>query len=221
MKAFEAALRRAGYDRVAGVDEAGRGPLAGPVAAAAVVMPSDWRRPAGLADSKALSERQRLRLFRQIMSTAQSVGIGIAGLPEIEAHNILQASRLAMALAVGALRPAADFLLVDGLLVPELGIAQRAIVAGDTCCASIAAASIIAKVTRDRLMHGLDSAYRGYGFGQHKGYATAQHLRAIEMLGPCSVHRATFAPVAAQMTIRTARPPTRFAQAFSQVCISD
>jgi len=221
MKPFEAALRRAGYDRVAGVDEAGRGPLAGPVVASAVVLPHDWRGSADLADSKALSERQRARLFHRIMSAAPSVGIGVAGLREIQQRNILQASRLAMALAVGALRPPADFLLVDGLLVPELGIAQRAIVGGDACCASIAAASIVAKVTRDALMHHLDSAYRGYGFAQHKGYATARHLRAIEILGPCSLHRATFAPVAAQVAIRMNEQRTHCAQAFSQVCTSD
>jgi len=221
VKPFEAALRRAGHRRVAGVDEAGRGPLAGPVVAAAVVLQPGRRLPSGMADSKALSEQQRLRLFEHIMTLGHSVGIGVASTDEIEARNILGASRLAMALAVASLRPQPDFVLVDGLPVPDLTIPQRAIVGGDACCASIAAASIVAKVVRDSMMRMADGAHRGYGFAQHKGYATARHLRAIEALGPCSLHRAAFAPVAAQAAMRITGQPTRCSQAFSQVCTSE
>lgn len=196
MRRLEASLRRRGYTRIAGVDEAGRGPLAGPVVAAAVVLRRGCRL-AGVDDSKRLSETQRLYLFDAILDSAEGIGLGIVTPNEIDRSNILRASWQAMLEAVRALHPPPQMVLVDGWPIPGLQIAQRGIVHGDQQCASIAAASIVAKVARDRLMHSLDSVYPGYGFAQHKGYATLRHIAAMRHLGICPVHRKSFGPVVA------------------------
>lgn len=178
-----------------GIDEAGRGPWAGPVVAAAVIL--DPRRiPEGLNDSKKLTAVRRDALFGLIMALAD-VGIGTATVAEIDTINILQANHLAMARAVEALTSIPTLALVDGNRAPPLSIRVQTIVRGDSKCLSIAAASIIAKVTRDRMMGALDAAYPGYGFAQHKGYGTAAHAAALHRLGPCEVHRKSFAPIAA------------------------
>jgi len=196
MRRVEASLRRKGYARIAGVDEAGRGPLAGPVVAAAVVL-RPGRRLTGVADSKKLTESQRLYLFEVILEAAEAVGVGVVTEREIDGTNILKAARGAMHEAIMALRPVPDMVLVDGWPIPGLQLPQQAIIGGDARCASIAAASIVAKVARDRLMYALDSVYPGYGFAQHKGYPTPRHISAMRRLGICPVHRRTFGPVAA------------------------
>ncbi len=197
----ERALLEAGYRIIAGVDEAGRGTWAGPVAAAAVVLPvqSADRLAAldGVCDSKALPPRTREDLERRIMETALAVGFGLASASEIDAIGILPATRLAMRRAIADLGIAADFLLIDAVSLPHEPIHQKSIVRGDALCFSVAAASIVAKVRRDRLMAELDGLYPGYGFARHKGYGTAQHLAALRALGPCPIHRRTFAPVRA------------------------
>ncbi len=177
-----------------GVDEAGRGPLAGPVVAAAVVLDAN-NIPRGLNDSKKLTEHQREVLYEPIMATAR-VGIGIVDAPRIDEINILAATLQAMAEAVAQLSPAPALALVDGNRPPKLLIPVRTIVGGDATCLSIAAASIIAKVTRDRMMHEMEKRHPGYGFSAHKGYGTAAHLAALQQLGPCAEHRKTFAPIA-------------------------
>lgn len=180
---------------IAGVDEAGRGPLAGPVFAAAVILPVRWCLP-GLTDSKKLNARQREELFAEICSKAVSVGIGCAEVGEIDSLNILNATLLAMQRAVSGLDPVPDEALIDGNRCPDLPCPARAIVGGDLSEPSISAASIIAKVTRDRIMMEMHEKYPDYGFDQHKGYGTRRHLEALERLGPCEIHRRSFAPVA-------------------------
>ena len=177
---------------VCGVDEAGRGPLAGPVVAAAVIFHKP-RAPKGINDSKLLAPDIRENLFDAISATA-AVGIGIASVEEIDEINILQATFLAMRRAVAALPSLPRHVLIDGNLTPDLGCPATAIVKGDGLSLSIAAASIIAKVTRDRIMRDLDLPHPGYGFAQHKGYGTPAHLDAIARLGPSPVHRRSFAP---------------------------
>lgn len=181
---------------VAGVDEAGRGPLAGPVVAAAVVL--DPSRPIeGLRDSKQLTPRQRQRLARVIRAQALACAACRVGSGRIDTVNILEATWRAMRAALGRLRVAPGLVLVDGRLrVPGLPWPQRAIVRGDRRCASIAAASILAKVARDAFMVRADGRYPGYGFRRHKGYATAAHLEALARLGPCPLHRRSFRTVA-------------------------
>jgi ribonuclease HII len=179
---------------VAGVDEAGRGPLAGPVVAAAVIL--DPAHPiAGLADSKALSPRRRERLAAEIRACALAWGVGRAEVAEIDQLNILQATLLAMRRAVAALDPAPDHVLVDGNRCPAFACAAEAVIGGDRSVAAISAASIVAKVHRDALMVELDQAFPAYGFAVHKGYPTAEHLRALQAWGPCPAHRRSFAPV--------------------------
>jgi ribonuclease HII len=179
---------------VAGVDEAGRGPLAGPVVAAAVIL--DELQPIrGLADSKVLTAARRERLYAEVCAKALCVCIAEATVEEIDRLNILQATLLAMQRAVAGLRLAPLQVLVDGNRLPMLRMPARAIVRGDATQACIAAASILAKVHRDRLCAGLHLAYPGYGFDGHKGYPTAAHLAALRLLGPCAVHRRSFAPV--------------------------
>lgn len=178
-----------------GIDEAGRGPWAGPVVAAAVVLDAQ-RIPPGLNDSKKLSEARREDLFALIMASAR-VGVGIVPAQRIDQTNILAATFEAMALAVAQLSPAPDLALVDGNRPPKLMIPVRTIIGGDATCLSIAAASIIAKVTRDRMMRDLDGRFPGYGFAAHKGYGTALHQAALTRLGPCPEHRMSFAPLAA------------------------
>jgi ribonuclease HII len=178
-----------------GIDEAGRGPWAGPVVAAAVILdPANI--PSGLNDSKKLTEAAREALFDPIMKTA-CVGVGITSAQLIDEINILQATHRAMQDAVAALGTSASMALVDGNLAPPLSIRVQTIVEGDGKCLSIAAASIIAKVTRDRLMRGLDVQHPGYDFARHKGYGTAAHMAALQRLGPCAEHRKSFKPIAA------------------------
>jgi ribonuclease HII len=187
--------RRTGTDLVAGVDEAGRGPLAGPVVAAAVMLDPDDRPVPGLADSKALSEARREALYGEIVSAALAWSVGRADVAEIDRLNILQATMLAMQRAVAGLAPAAQYVLVDGNRLPELACRAEAVVRGDSLVPAISAASIIAKVTRDREMHSMDARYPGYGFAQHKGYPSSRHLEALERLGVTAIHRRSYAPV--------------------------
>jgi ribonuclease HII len=180
--------------RIAGVDEAGRGPLAGPVVAAAVVL--DPRRPIdGLRDSKQLTAARRRELAVMIRASALSYAVAQASVAEIDRLNILQASLLAMRRAIEALKPAADLVLVDGNRLPMIAISARAIVGGDAIEPAISAASILAKTHRDALMLRLHARYPQYGFARHFGYPTPQHLALLNELGPCAVHRRTFAPV--------------------------
>jgi ribonuclease HII len=179
---------------VCGVDEVGRGPLAGPVVAAAVIL--DPARPIdGLADSKKLSERRRETLFGEICGSALAWSLGRAEVAEIDEINILQASLLAMQRAVAALPVAPQCALVDGNRLPQLPCAARAIIGGDASEPCISAASIIAKVARDREMVALDAEYPGYGLARHKGYPTKVHLEALQVLGVSAIHRRSFAPV--------------------------
>jgi ribonuclease HII len=191
---WETTVRASGWVRIAGVDEAGRGPLAGPVVAAAVVLP-DGVALAGLRDSKCLAELAREQLYGQVLEVALGWAVGIAEAEEIDRINILRATHLAMARALSGLAPGADGALVDGLPVKGLPCPHQAIVRGDACCMSIAAASVLAKVTRDRMMHALDAEHPGYGFARHKGYGTPEHLHALRELGPLSCHRRSFRPV--------------------------
>jgi len=190
----ERELLQRGVQRIAGVDEVGMGPLAGPVVAAAVVLPPAARLP-GLRDSKQLSARSRERLDRLIRGLATGISLGWSLPEEIDRVNIYQAGLLAMRRAVEGLDPAPDCLLVDARTVPAVGLSQQAIVGGDSRVASIAAASIVAKVYRDAWMRDLDRRYPGYGFEQHKGYGTSEHLLALSERGPTPWHRRSFAPV--------------------------
>lgn len=191
---FEAQAWKAGLTRVAGLDEAGRGPLAGPVVAAAVII-DPRRRVRGVRDSKALSPERRLELFEVIRARAIGVGIGIVDHETIDRVNILEATRLAMRRALDALVPAPDLVITDFVALRDLPCPQRNLVDGDARCATVAAASIVAKVTRDRLMQEADRQFPQYGFARHKGYATADHLAALDRHGPCPLHRRTFAGV--------------------------
>jgi ribonuclease HII len=179
---------------IAGVDEVGRGPLAGDVVAAAVMLPPGCRLP-GLADSKLLSEKKRESLFIQICSTAVCWAVARATVAEIDELNILQASLLAMTRAVDNLSVEPGFVYVDGNRCPRWRYPSEAVVKGDSRVLSVAAASVLAKVTRDREMVELDALYPGYGLARHKGYPTAEHLKALQELGVTPVHRRSFAPV--------------------------
>lgn len=204
--------------RIAGCDEAGRGPLAGPVVAAAVIVP-DGLALAGLDDSKQLDAEQRLRLFQVVRSTC-AVGVGVASAAEIDRLNILQASLTAMRRAVVALDPAPDAVLVDGNQpVPGLHCGQQTLVGGDGRSVAIAAASIVAKVVRDTMMERLDRLYPGYGFAAHKGYPCPPHLAALQALGPCPVHRTCYAPVRALLAAPPPLPPTRRRPASLQLSL--
>lgn len=188
---FEQRLQERGHQAVAGVDEAGRGPLAGPVVAAAVILPQQFDLP-GLTDSKQLSEKARSRLFPLIRSQARAVGVGIVSAAEIDRINILQATLKAMTLAISRLKVPADALLIDGITPVPLSLFQQTLKKGDSRSLSIAAASIIAKVVRDRMMEGYERRYPGYGLAGHKGYGSVAHREAIARLGPCPVHRLSF-----------------------------
>ncbi len=190
---LEAAELQLGGGVIAGVDEAGRGPWAGPVVAAAVVLDPD-RIPANIDDSKALDEEARAFLYNRIMKCAQ-VGVGIADVARIDRYNILNATLWAMTKAVGQLEHRPRLVIVDGNRAPRLAMETRTIVKGDAKCVSIAAASIVAKVTRDRMMMSLARDYPGYGFERHKGYGTPEHQVALEKLGVCALHRRSFKPV--------------------------
>jgi ribonuclease HII len=197
---FERAAWRRGIARVAGVDEAGRGPLAGPVVAAAVVLPPGTR-IAGVDDSKRLAPEERERLFEVIRAQAAAVGVAVVDHLTIDRINILEATRLAMGQALAALEVEPELVLTDYVTVPGLRCPQRNLVDGDRRSASVAAASIIAKVTRDRIMQEADREYPGYGFGRHKGYPTPEHRLALELHGPCALHRRTFAGIWSQMML--------------------
>lgn len=179
---------------VAGVDEAGRGPLAGPVVAAAVIL-HPQRPISGLADSKKLTEKQREVLFETIRAKALCWSVARATVNEIDTINILQASLLAMQRAVTGLKIIPELALVDGNQPPKLACTVKTIIRGDETEPAISAASIVAKVLRDRLMRFLDKKYPLYGFAKHKGYSTAAHVKALELHGPCRVHRRSFTPV--------------------------
>ena len=192
----ERAWQRRGFRLVAGVDEVGRGPLAGPVVAGAVILPAGdppWLD--ALRDSKQLGRARRELLAALIREEALAYGLGVVPAQRIDAIGIAPASREAMRRAVDRLRPAAGALLLDAFALPEVDLPQQAIVRGDACCSAIAAASIVAKVARDRLMARLDQRFPGYGFFHNQGYGTAEHLSALWRLGPCTIHRFTFAPV--------------------------
>lgn len=179
------------YDFICGIDEVGRGPLAGPVVAGAVVLPKGSH-ILYINDSKKLSAKKREELFDIIKEEAVSVGIGMASPERIDEINILQATYEAMQQAIYKLNPAPDMLLVDAVTIPEVTTKQVGIVKGDAKSVSIAAASILAKVTRDRMMVELDEAYPEYGFAQHKGYGSATHIEALKKYGPCPIHRESF-----------------------------
>ena len=191
---YEARAWRSGVGRVAGIDEAGRGPLAGPVVAAAVILAPD-RRVANLADSKLLTPERREELFAVIHERALAVGVGVVDHETIDRVNILEATRRAMAGALAALSVVPELVITDFVALPALPCPQRNLVAGDRRCASVAAASIVAKVTRDRLMLEADRRFPEYGFARHKGYGTAEHLAALDRHGPCPIHRRSFAGV--------------------------
>ncbi|QCB45219.1 ribonuclease HII [Hydrogenophaga sp. PAMC20947] len=187
---------------VAGVDEAGRGPLAGPVVAAAVIL--DERSPIkGLADSKVLTAARREQLYDEIRAKALCCSIALASVEEIDQLNILQATMLAMQRAVNGLRLKPTKVLVDGNRLPALNVLAEAIVSGDALVPAISAASILAKVTRDRMLEDLHVRFPDYGFDRHKGYGTAQHLKALEEHGPLDIHRRSFAPVARAWAARS------------------
>ena len=188
---FEELALRQGYNCVAGIDEAGRGALAGPVVAAAVVFPRSVDIP-GINDSKKLTPAKRAELFDLILEKAIAVGIGSGDHLLIDRVNILQATLIAMKEAVLKISPHPDYLIIDGISKIPINIHQRTIKKGDSASISIAAASIIAKVTRDRLMVDFDQQYPGYGFAEHKGYGCAAHMDAIVRLKPCTIHRKTF-----------------------------
>lgn len=188
---FERQVKGRGYRLIAGVDEAGRGPLAGPVVAAAVILPEQCDLP-GLTDSKKLTEKARERLFPLIRAQAIAVGVGWASAEEIDRLNILQATLNSMVRAVHRLRCDADYLLVDGISTVPLPIPQTPLKKGDSRSLSISAASVIAKVIRDRLMCTYDRRYPEYGFDRHKGYGSAAHCEAIARFGPSPLHRRSF-----------------------------
>lgn len=196
---YEKSLRKKGFRHVVGIDEAGRGPLAGPVVAAAVILPPDqplW----GLDDAKKLSSGQREALYKEITSTAVAWSVASCGPKYIDATNILKATKAAMGKAIDKLAVSPDYLLLDAIKLPHIGIPQRGVVGGDGKCACIAAASIVAKVTRDNWMKTMDQQYPGYGFAKHKGYPTLEHRQALAKLGPSPIHRLSFRPLAPQLS---------------------
>ncbi|MCX8069675.1 MAG: ribonuclease HII [Thermodesulfovibrionales bacterium] len=188
---FDNQFRKDNCSLIAGIDEAGRGPLAGPVVASAVILPSDLRID-GIRDSKTIPQRERELLYEEIFKRAISIGIGLSTETEIDTFNILQASILAMQRAVVNLSIQPDFLLIDAIKLKDIKINQEPIIKGDTLSASIGAASIIAKVTRDKIMDSLHEQYPEYGFNTHKGYPTRKHIDAIRRFGLCPVHRRSF-----------------------------
>jgi ribonuclease HII len=191
---YETPLWEKGLTRIAGVDEAGMAPLAGPVVAAGVILPRDFR-PRGIDDSKQVDAADRARLAAEIKQAAICWAIGIATVEEIDAINIYRAGLLAMKRAIEGLASCPEHILIDARRLPELRIPQQGIIHGDALSLTIAAASILAKTTRDAMMADYDQRYPGYGFARHKGYPTAEHFAALERLGACVLHRRSFAPV--------------------------
>jgi ribonuclease HII len=195
--AEEQSFEERGYQRIAGVDEVGRGCLAGPVVAAAVAMPYHMNAPwfTQVNDSKLLSPLKRERLSQHIQKVALGIGVGIVAVEVIDTEGIAAATRLAMKQAVERIVPPPECLLIDYVRLPEVALPQKGIKNGDSLCFSIACASIVAKVARDRLMVELDKTYPGYGLAHHKGYGTKEHLTCLRRLGPSPIHRRTFKPV--------------------------
>ncbi len=195
--AEERILEAQGYQYIAGIDEVGRGALAGPVVAAAVILPCNidapWLRL--VKDSKQLSPARRELLFHHIHKVALATGVGLAGYEVIDAQGIVKATRLAMKLAIEQLSPPPQTLLIDYMHLPEIKLPQKGITKGDSLCFSIACASIVAKVSRDHMMIEFDRAYFGYGLARHKGYGTREHLACLQRLGPSPIHRQSFKPV--------------------------
>lgn len=192
---IEAEARAAGYRCIVGLDEAGRGPLAGPVVAAAVSLPPEAT-ITGLHDSKRLTPQQRVTVYERILRQAAAYGIGLVSPQQIDRYNILRATQEAMLRAVLQLATPPDLLLIDGTQTIPLPMAQRTLIRGDARCASIAAASVLAKVTRDRLMSAYAQRYPQFGFERHKGYPTREHYRRLQRYGPCAIHRLSFRGVA-------------------------
>lgn len=204
--AIERSLAGQGYAKIAGVDEAGRGPLAGPVVSAAVVLPADFQ-DHGVTDSKKLSPGRRAKLFTYIYDQAEAIGIGIVDALEIDRINILQAARLSMVLALSNLGPPPDYVLVDGNFRLDTDLPHQPVVKGDARSISIAAASIVAKVSRDRLMLRYHDDFPQYGFDRHKGYPTKAHKTAIAVHGPCRIHRRSFRGVLEHLKPRPPNDP--------------
>ena len=192
LKKMENELRQKGFNAICGIDEAGRGPLAGPVVVASVIMPENSMIE-GVNDSKKISEAKREKLYDQIISEAISYGVGIIDEEEIDTINILNATKKGLTLAISQLKVKPDLIIVDALEhIDTMGIPYESIIKGDAKCYSISAASIIAKVTRDRIMREWDEVYPQYGFKQHKGYGTSKHIAAIKEYGLCPIHRKSF-----------------------------
>jgi ribonuclease HII len=192
MKEYENELYKQGIELIAGVDEVGRGPLVGPVVCACVILPKDYYNEE-INDSKKITEKKREKLYDQILEEAISYGVGIIGQDEIDEINILNATKKGLTMSLKELTVKPDLILVDALEhIDTLGIPYESIIKGDAKAYSIAAASIIAKVTRDRIMREYDEVYPEYGFAKHKGYGTAMHIQAIKEHGPCPLHRKTF-----------------------------
>ncbi|MGX7031111.1 ribonuclease HII [Vagococcus zengguangii] len=194
MQAFERAARQQAYQYIAGVDEVGRGPLAGPVVAAAVILPENPDL-VGLNDSKQLSHAKRAELLTKIKEQALAIGIGIVSPEEIDRINIYEATKVAMTQAIEALNPQPDYLLLDAMKLPNIALPQESIIKGDAKSIAIAAASIVAKETRDQMMSEYEQQYPGYGFAENAGYGTAKHLAGLNSLGITPIHRKTFAPI--------------------------
>jgi ribonuclease HII len=205
LKYYEEGAYQEGYQLIAGIDEVGRGPIAGPVVAAAVILPRDFFL-AGVNDSKLVSEKNRLALVRDIKREALAWAAVMISPQRIDQQNILQATLEAMRSAVLELVPRPDFLLVDAVKIPDMKIVQYPLIKGDSLSISIACASIIAKVERDQIMQTYDHIYPGYGFARHKGYATREHLAALEKLGPSPIHRGSFEPVRSMLNILIPQP---------------
>ncbi len=201
MSVYENQLRYTGIEHVAGVDEVGRGPIAGPVIAAAVILPADcWL--FGIDDSKKLSEAKRLYFYEEIKKHATAIGVGICTREEIDTHNIYEATKIAMERAIAKLQVTPQHVLLDAMSLERVELPQTPIIKGDSKSVSIAAASIIAKVTRDAYMKNLGQKYPAYGFERHMGYGTKEHLLALEAHGPIDEHRQTFEPVRSMLLKR-------------------
>ncbi len=189
---FEEHLQSEGFRFIAGVDEVGRGCLAGPVVAAACILDPAKPLPDGLNDSKQVAEKRREEIAAELTETVLAYSIAEVDAGEIDRINILEATKQAMSIAIGGLKPAADYLLIDALRLKQVALPQKAIIKGDSISASIAAASILAKTYRDKLMRDLDQTYPEYGFASHVGYGTSVHLQALRTHGPCALHRKSF-----------------------------